>query len=170
MSTHTKQVNSSHSVQVPGVAARTGYFLWHFVEMCLTMCIGGIALNVLFFWGAAQIGYPDLFERFPEFSLLLIGINLALPMIAWMRFRGHDWRPTLEMASTSIILVILLIGAAWLGIISRSSQLELLKRFACAVMLIPMLFRLDLYTGHHAGHQHGAHAAHPADEHSGHAA
>src|SRR5687768_3243454 len=102
MSTNAKPVSSSHKVQIPGVVARMRYFLLHFLEMCLTMCIGGITLNVLFFWGAAWIGYPNLFERFPEVSLLVIGMNLAMPMIAWMRFRGHGWRPTLEMASTSI--------------------------------------------------------------------
>jgi hypothetical protein len=130
--------------------------------MCLAMCIGGITLNVLFFWGAGQIGFPDLIGRFPEFSLLAIGINLALPMAGWMRFRGHEWRPTLEMASTSIILAILLIGAAWLGFLSKSSMLEWLRSLACPVMLAPMLFRLDLYTGHHTGHEQHAHAAHPA--------
>src|SRR5919108_4887204 len=148
MNTNTKQVSASHKVQAPGVVARTGYFLWHFLEMCLAMCIAGITLNVLFFLGAAQIGYPNLLERFPEFSLLVIGINLALPMTAWMRFRGHEWHPTLEMASTSIILPILLIGAGWLGIVPEGSRLTLLKILACPVMLIPMLFRLDLYTGH----------------------
>ncbi len=168
MNTDTKKVSSSQKVQVPRVVARTGYFLWHFVEMCLAMCIGGIALNVLFFWGAAQIGFPNLFERFPELSLLMVGINLAVPMTAWMRFRSHKWRPTLEMASSSIILVILIISAARLGILPESSRLALLKKLACPVMLIPMLFRLDLYTGHHAGHQHHAPTPDSATEHSGH--
>jgi Ca2+/Na+ antiporter len=169
MTTDTEQASSARKVQTSGVVARIGYFLRHFLEMCMTMCIGGITLNVLFFWGAAWIGYPDLFERFPEVSLLVISMNLAVPMIAWMRFRGHEWRPTLEMASTSIILATLLIGASSLGIIPESSRLDLLKILACPVMLIPMLLRLDLYTGHHASHQSQAHMAHPADEHSAHA-
>jgi len=169
MNTDTKQVSSDQKVQIPGAITRTGYFIWHFVEMCLAMCIGGITLNVLFFLGAAQLGYPDLTERYPEFSILIIGILLAMPMTAWMRFRGHEWRSTLEMASTSIILAILLIGASWLGVIPKSDMLEWIKRLACLVMLIPMLFRLDLYTGHHAGHNHHAHVASPAGEHSGHA-
>jgi len=168
MNINTKQVSVSHKVQVPGVVARTGYFLWHFFEMCLTMCLGGIAINVLFFWGAAQVGYPNLFEKFPEFSLLAIGINLAVPMTFWMRFRGHDWRSTLEMASTSILLPILLIGAARLDIIPENSRFEWLTELACPVMLIPMLFRLNLYTLHHDRHQHQAHV-HQAKEHSGHA-
>ena len=168
MNTNTKQVSVSHNVQVTGVITRTGYFLWHFLEMCLTMCLGGIALNVLFFWGAAQAGYPNLFEKFPEFSLLATGINLALPMTAWMRFRGHDWRSTSEMASTSILLPILLIGAAWLDIIPENSRFEWLTKLACPVMLIPMLFRLNLYTLQHDRHQHQA-DVHQAKEHSGHA-
>jgi hypothetical protein len=133
--------------------AKTGYFFRHFLEMCLAMCIGGIALNILFFYTAAQIGYPNLLSNFPEFSILAIGINLAIPMIVWMRFRGHNWRLTLEMASTSIILAALLIGMSGLGIIPKNSMLEWIRSLACPTMLIPMLLRLDTYTGHHAGHK-----------------
>jgi hypothetical protein len=164
MNTDVKQVSSTSDQRIPGVLARAGYFLLHYVEMCLAMCIGGISLNVLFFWGAAQLGYPDLFEQYPELSLLLIGVNLALPMMAWMRFRGHEWRPTLEMASTSVILALVLIGVSGLGFLSTSSMFEWLRALACPVMLVPMLLRLDLYTGHHAGHSHQAHTATPADE------
>jgi hypothetical protein len=122
------------------------------VEMCLAMCIGGISLNVLFFLGAAQLGYPDLIERFPEFSVLMIGILLALPMAAWMRFRGHDWRSNLEMSGSTIILAIALIATAWIGVLPRSGLLEWMRGLACPAMLIPMLLRLDLYTSHHASH------------------
>jgi hypothetical protein len=133
------------------------------------MCLGGITLNVLFFLGAAKIGYPNLLERFPEFALLAIGINLAVPMTLWMRFRGHDWRSTLEMASTSVILPILLIAAAWLRLIPESSRLELLTGLVCLVMIIPMLFHLDHYTGHHASHsKHQTHTADPAEKASCH--
>jgi hypothetical protein len=128
------------------------HFVRHFVEMCLAMCIGGITLNVLFFLGAAQLGYADLVGQYPEFSILMIGILLAIPMAAWMRFRGHEWRTNLEMSSTSIMLAILLIGAAWLGVIPKSGMLEWMTSLACPVMIIPMLFRLDLYTADHAAH------------------
>jgi hypothetical protein len=137
--------------------------------MCLAMCIGGIPLIVLFFIGAAKIGYPDLIQQSPELTVLVMGIILSLPMLAWMRFRGHEWRPTLEMASTTIVLGILLVGLGWLGILAKSSLFEWMRTLACPAMLIPMLLRLDLYTGHHAVHQHRAHAAHTADEHASHA-
>ena len=165
MTTDTKQHSSPRKVLVPGIVARTGYFALHFLEMCLVMCIGGIPLIVLFFVGAAQIGYPDLFEQSPEVAVLVIGFSLALPMLAWMRFRGHEWRPTVEMASTTIVLAILLVGLGWLGILPKTSLIEWMRTLACPVMIIPMLFRLDQYTAHHANHsRHHLHAADPADE------
>jgi hypothetical protein len=134
------------------ILSRVWHFVRHYVEMCLAMCIGGITLNVLFFLGAAQIGYPDLIERYPEFSILIIGILLAIPMAAWMQFRGHEWRTNLEMSSTTIMLAILLIGVARLGVIPQSGMLEWMRILACPVMLIPMFFRLDLYTADHMAH------------------
>ena len=137
----------------PSLLAQIGHFVWHFVQMCLACCIGGFTLCFLFFGGAALIGYPDLIHQFPELSTLVIAILVAVPMAAWMRFRGMEWRPTFEMAATPIVLGVLLIGLAWLGIVPKSSLIEWLTRLACPVMLIPMLLRLDLFTGrkdHHA--------------------
>ena len=170
MTTDTKQVSSSPEVRVPRIIARAGYFIWHLIEMCLAMCIGGIPLIILFFVGAAKLGYPDLLVQSPELTVLVIGFILALPMLAWMRFRGHEWRPTLEMVSTTIVLAILLVGLGWLEILPRNSLFEWLTRLACPVMIIPMLLRLDHYAGHHyASHpSHPAHAADPADEASCH--
>jgi glucose-6-phosphate-specific signal transduction histidine kinase len=169
MSTETKQVSSAQKVHLPRVVARAGYFVWHLIEMCLAMCIGGIPLIILFFVGAAKIGYPDLLQKSPELSVLLVGFILALPMTAWMRFRGHDWQSTIEMASTTIVLAILLVTLGWLGILARTSLFELLTRFACPVMIIPMLFRLEMYTGNHASHSsHHAHPAKPVNEHTHH--
>jgi hypothetical protein len=137
----------------PSLLAQIGHFLWHFVQMCLACCIGGFILCFLFFGSAALIGYPNLIHQFPELSTLVIAILVAVPMAAWMRFRGMEWRPTLEMAAAPIVLGVLLIGLAWLGIVPKSNLIEWLTRLVCPVMLIPMVFRLDLYTGrkdHHA--------------------
>ncbi len=68
----------------------------------------------------------------------------------------HFLRHYLERSGTRIVVGVLLIGVAWLGITPKSSLLELQCGLACPVMLIPMLFRLDLYTGR-VGHR--AHAA-----------
>lgn len=170
MTTNTKQVSSSRKVQVPGVVAGTGYFLLHFLEMCVVMCIGGIGtLSALLRWSGPLIGYPEFKRQFPELSTVLLALWLTLLMIAWMRFRGHEWRPALEMASTSIVALPFVMSAAWLGAIPRTSLYGLECGLACAFMVVPMLFRLDHYAEHHASHSsHLAHAADPTDEASCH--
>jgi hypothetical protein len=116
----------------------------------------GRILTFAFFGGTALLGYPDLFTQAPYLATLVLAINLSVAMVAWMRFRHHDWRPTLEMAGTSMATGIVLIALGSLGTIPVSEVFEWLTRLACPVMLIPMLLRLDLYTG---GMDHHAHAA-----------
>jgi hypothetical protein len=77
-------------------------------------------------------------------------------MVAWMRFRHHAWRPTLEMAGASMGLGIVLIALGLLGLIPLSDIFELEASLCCPTMLVPMLFRLNHYTG---GMDHQAHAA-----------
>src|SRR5829696_1255978 len=135
---------------------KVGHFLWHYVQMCLAMCVGGAILSVAFFGGAALIGYPHLILQAPVFSTLVLAINLSLAMVAWMRFRRHAWRPTLEMGSATTGLGIVLITMGALGFVPVSGMFEWVASLACPVMLIPMLLRLNLYSG---GMDHHAHAA-----------
>ena len=141
-------------------------FARHFLEMCISMCAGGAILSLIVFGIPALIGAPNLREQLPELGLILIAILLTLPMAAWMRFRGMEWRPTLEMSAVPIGLAILLIGLAWLGVTSESTLQITFGSFcgiACVGMFVVMLFRLDLYTGRTGQHMaHGAHAAHAA--------
>jgi hypothetical protein len=171
MTTDKKQVSSSQKGQLPRVVARTGYFLLHFLEMCVVMCMGGIAIvSALLRWIGPLIGYPEFRASFPELSTVVLALWLTLLMILWMRFRGHDWRPTLEMASTSIVAVPLLFGAAWLGVIPKADLYPLECGLACAFMVVPMLFRLDHYAGNHMSQSsHQSHTAEMVDEHSHHA-
>ena len=126
---------------------KAGRFLWSFVLMCLPMCIGAIILSVAFFGTAALIGYPDVIRQAPVFSTLVLTINFTLPGVAWMSFRHHEWRPTLEIAGTSMALGIVLIALGLLGIIPISEIFEWEATLCCPAMLVPMLLRLEPYTG-----------------------
>ncbi len=138
------------------ILQKTGRFVLHFFEMCMACCVGGVTLGVAFFGGAALIGYPDLIDQAPFFSTLMLAIILTVPMVAWMRFRHHQWRPTLEMGSATMGLGIVLIAMGALGLVPAGSMFEWVASLACPVMLIPMLMRLNLYTG---GMNHHAHTA-----------
>jgi len=134
-------------------AARQAWnFGRHYLEMCVAMCVG-VGLSGLLVRGAAMVGYSDLRQQVPELSLLAIAVVITLPMAAWMRFRGMEWRPILEMSAAGIAVVV---AAALLGIVSASSVATgSVCGLACVGMFIVMLFRLDLYTGrtgHHRGH------------------
>ena len=86
---------------------------------------------------------------------------LSVPMAAWMRFRGHDWRPTLEMSGATIVVWVLLIGIYWLGILPKTSLLEWQLSLACPVMAAVMLLRFNLYSGQ-MSHGRMAQVARPA--------
>jgi len=132
-------------------------FTRHFLEMCISMCVAGnILILLVFSVAAALIGTP-IRQQFPELSLFLIAFNLTLPMVVWMRFRGMEWRPTLEMAGSAFAVVILLIGLVWLNLVSSSILQMKVGSFCglvCAGMFAVMLFRLNLYTSNHGSHQH----------------
>jgi len=138
------------------ILRKVGHFVLHYLEMCMACCVGGVTLGIAFFGGAALIGYPDLIVQAPFFSTLVLAIILTVPMVAWMRFRHHEWRPTLEMGSATMGLGIVLIASGALGLVPVSAMFEWVTSLACPVMLIPMLSRLNLYTG---GMHHHAHAA-----------
>jgi hypothetical protein len=141
-------------------------FARHFLEMCISMCAGGAILSLFVFGIPALIGAPNLRVQFPELGLILTAILLTLPMAAWMRFRGMEWRPILEMSAVPIGLSIVLIGLPWLGVASESTLQITFGSFcgiSCLGMFVVMLFRLDLYTGRTGHHMaHGAHPAHAA--------
>ena len=96
-------------------------------------------------------------QQAPELALVVLGVNYALPMAAWMRFRGMAWRLTLEMSGAMVGLAIVMVGLDWLDVVRQSSVRGWVVGFcgpACVVMVIVMLFRLGLYTGR-TGHQMG---------------
>jgi hypothetical protein len=118
----------------------------------MVMCAGGIILSVLFFQGAAVLGYTNLPQTAPELSVIVIAINLTVPMAAWMRFRGMDWQPTLEMAIPTMATGLLLVAAYWLDVVAKGGLIEIQTSLACPVMVAVMLLRFRLYSAPHAAH------------------
>jgi hypothetical protein len=120
------------------------------------MCLGGGLLIALFFGAAAFLGFSDLRQQAPVLSALVIAVILAGAMVAWMRFRRMEWRPTLEMAGSSIASGVLLIAGYWLGLVPESALVPSVCAVACLAMVAVMLFRVPLYSSSHTGHR--AHA------------
>ena len=84
----------------------------------------------------------------PGLTVIVVAFNLALAMVVWMRIRGHAWRPTLEMAAPTAALAVLALVLAALGVMPLP-KIGAFCGLACVPMLVPMLFRLDMYSGAH---------------------
>ena len=133
------------------LAGRAGRFAMHFFEMCVPMCIGFAVGDLVYFWAADQFGYSEPFRELPELSLAVVTFNMTAPMVAWMLHRGMPARPTAEMATGMVVLAVLLLAAGWVGLAAMSALPWLAHGLMMPAMLVPMLLRLDLYTGHAMG-------------------
>jgi hypothetical protein len=67
-----------------------------------------------------------------------------------------DWRPTLEMSGSTMLVGLFLIVAYRLDLIAARNLLNVQTSLACPLMLAVMLARFRLYSGHHTHQSHTA--------------
>jgi len=141
-----------------------GHFLWHLGEMILAMMAGmvvGAAVLALIFstvLAATVRGMTpgEVLNQFPVLICLVVAIAMIVPMVAWMRFRGMQWRPVVEMAVAMAIPLVPIFGLLGLQIIPGARACGLYCAVMIPAMVVAMLFRLDLYTGRLGHHAHAA--------------
>jgi hypothetical protein len=133
---------------------QTALFLRHYLEMCAPMCIGFAVGDIAYFWAAGALGYSEPFSDLPTLSVAVVTFTMTAPMVAWMLFRGMPRRETMEMAAVMPLLAIALLALGWLSVAPKGELALLEHGLMMPAMLVPMVFRLDLYTGRsgHAGH------------------
>ena len=115
------------------------------------MCIGFAVGDLIYFWAAGHFGHSEPFRELPELSVLIVTFTMTAPMVAWMLFRGMPRRKTAEMAAVMPVLAIALLGLGWLAIVPKGELALSEHGLMMPAMLVPMVFRLDFYTGR-AGH------------------
>jgi hypothetical protein len=140
----------------PKVSLRgqVGYFVLHYFEMCIPMCLGFAVGDLIYFSIARLLGYSEPFTELPLLSVLVVTLVMTAPMTAWMLYRGMPRRATLEMSVTMPILAIVLLMLGLLGVVPMDDLALLMHGLMMPVMLVPMLLRPSLY----AGHMHHAYA------------
>jgi hypothetical protein len=62
--------------------------------MVLAMFAGMAAYGMLFSGGVLSRSFADE---------ALMGAFMTVPMVVWMRYRGHSWRPAAEMAAAMLL-------------------------------------------------------------------
>ncbi len=127
------------------------HFTRHLIEMVIAMMVGmgllGVALSVL--------GEPPGYDN-PMLEFGLMGVAMAIPMVGWMRFRGHTWTDGMEMSAAMILPMLALALPATLGLGGLTGHaLMMVSHVAMIVgMVALMLYRRDRYT--HGAHNHRA--------------
>ena len=92
-------------------------------------------------------------SQHPAMMLFSMGVTMTVPMVAWMRFRGHTWRPTNEMAASMLIPTVAAMALAATGVMHGGPLMGIEHVAMLAGMLVAMLLRREEYSGEHA---HGA--------------
>ena len=123
-------------------------FVRHYLEMVVAMTAGMALLGPVDSMLLNPIGWAELRAR-PEINALVMATNMAAAMVAWMRFRGHGWAATAEMAAAMYLPFVVLFPPLWLGALSATGLIALGHVLMLFAMAAVMLRRRDEYTGHH---------------------
>jgi hypothetical protein len=130
------------------VTRSTRTFIRHYVEMIVAM-----------FAGMLVLGLPVALVLDPEsetIRLLNMAVVMTVPMVAWMRYRGHGWMPCAEMSAAMFVPTFGALGLLWAGSLDFNAAMTIEHAVMFPAMLVVMLLRRDEYSGHA---QHAAVAA-----------
>jgi hypothetical protein len=87
----------------------------------------------------------------------VMAVTMTAPMVAWMRYRGHDWPACADMTAAMAIPTVSVLALLWSGLVGDLGTLLVIEHVAMLPsMLVAMLLRRDEYTGvahHHARRQ-----------------
>lgn len=151
--TRTPESPAVRDGPIAGAVRPAARFGLHVLEMCVVMCVSLAVLGMFVFAATTVLEVSDVREAAPELSALVVAAVLAGSMVVWMRFRGMEWRPTLEMAAPALLAGVLMVAGYWIGIVAQRDLIGSVCGLACLGMIAVMLFRFRLYsthTGHHA--------------------
>ena len=112
-------------------------FIRHYVEMLIAMFAGMVVLGIAG-W------HPDA----PEPELLGMAFAMTVPMVAWMRYRGHGWAPAGDMTAAMFLPSLAAIALLWASLVEDAHTLLMIQHVAMfPAMLVAMLLRRGEYTG-----------------------
>jgi hypothetical protein len=132
-------------------------FVRHFLEMLLVMMLGMCMLGSVF--GELHIllfgtGFAAAWRDHVGLAAFAMAFNMTVPMVLWMRYRGHSWERGGEMAAAMnlpVLPVLVLYGA---GVIPARGVLGMQMMLMLPAMLGAMLYRKEEYSAPHAAHRH----------------
>jgi hypothetical protein len=144
-------------VRVASPVRARSRFWRHFVEMVVVMYVG-MALGSLIFTpvlGAFDMTLRDLRLEYPEAFVAYMAAVMTVPMVAWMRHRGHSWRLSAEMAAAMMLPGFALLCLYW-GHVTAGPACGVYCAVMVPAMLVAMLFRREQYEADHREHAYAS--------------
>jgi hypothetical protein len=133
------------------------YFLRHLVEMLIVMMLGmcllGSAfreLHVLVFGS----GFAAAWREHAGLAAYGMAFTMTVPMVLWMRYRGHRWERCGEMALAMNLPVLPVLGLYVLDVVGFDGVLALQMGPMIPAMLAAMLYRKEEYSAPHHKSEH----------------
>ena len=136
----TDPARSAHA----GHEGDAGGFWRHFGEMILAMGVG-MLVGCAIYLTAIGMTFDEALVRHPITILIVVAIGMTVPMVAWMRHRGHGWRSCSEMAAAMVIPVIPFLCLVWFGV-TDSALCGGYCALSVAAMLALMHYRRSEYS------------------------
>ena len=111
------------------------------------MGVGMAVLGAAIMWLGEPPGFGNLLVEYGA-----MGVSMAVPMVAWMRYRGHSWSDGWEMSAAMLVPTFSLVLLAEVGVApGLSGSLMMLSHVTMiGGMVALMIYRGDRYT-------HGTH-------------
>jgi hypothetical protein len=129
------------------------HFARHYVEMLVAMFLGMAVLGTpaLMALGVAGVTSAELQNDAPALMLFGMGVTMTVPMVGWMRYRGHGWAPSAEMAASMFIPTFGVMALLWIALVTEYGTLMGIEHAAMLPsMLIAMLLRREEYSHSHS--------------------
>jgi hypothetical protein len=132
------------------MSASTRHFIRHYVEMLVAMFAGMGVLHLPAGGAMSAVGtsWSELHADAPALMLLGMAVMMTVPMVGWMRYRGHGWRANTEMSAAMFVPTFAVIALLWAGLVEDVGMLLIVEHVAMVLsMLGAMLLRPAEYTG-----------------------
>ena len=131
------------------VAAR--HFVWHLGEMFLAMVVGMAALDAVFegVLSATGTSYAVVVDDAPVAVALILMFNMTVPMLLWMRIRGHQRSEVSEMGVAMVVVGAMTVFLLWLAVIDAGAICGIecglmIPAMAAAMLVHPLRSRLPV--------------------------
>ena len=112
--------------------------------MTVAMMLGMFALGFAFSLTGRE--FLDFRLDHPELGLVAMAVAMSVPMVAWMRVRGHGWRRGTEISLAMFVPAAVLVGCYWLSAVPAEAMCPL----ACGLMIPAMAAAMLVRRGEYA--------------------